>query len=91
LYIPVSRFMVDPFVGVCSLKDPQMVSHEREVKRILKLKVDELLDPAVIKKGDIEINGNLIRTPWFEVEGSKVWGATAMILSELKELLKAIS
>jgi 8-oxo-dGTP pyrophosphatase MutT (NUDIX family) len=92
LHIPVSSFLVHPFVGVCKVKDPQMRNHEREVKTILKLKIVDLLNNNIIRKGTIEVFSNLkIKTPWFDVEGHKVWGATAMILSELKELVKTIS
>lgn len=92
LHIPVSGFLVQPFVGYCKLKNPEMIQHQREVKQILKLELNHLLDDASIEQGTIEISGNLkIKTPWFDVQGYRVWGATAMILSELKELMKTIS
>jgi 8-oxo-dGTP pyrophosphatase MutT (NUDIX family) len=93
LFIPVSSFLVHPFVGICPLKDPVMVHHEREVKTILRLYVGDLLnDKMVVQKGTIELFNNLkIETPWFDVNGYKVWGATAMILSELKQLMRSIA
>lgn len=91
LYIPVSNFLVQPFIGVCKIKDPVMVNQEREVKAILRLKIETLLDSSTVKTGSIAMPDNLnIKAPYFELENNKVWGATAMILSELKEILAAI-
>lgn len=91
LYIPVSSFLVQPVVGICTVKNPVMVNQEREVKTIVRLKLATLMDSATVKQGVIEAAQNMrIQTPYFDVENNKVWGATAMILSELKELLKPI-
>ena len=92
MHIPVSSFLVHPFIGFCTLKDPVMKIHEREVKSLLKLSLPELLNENTVKQGVIDINEQLkIQTPWFDVHGHRVWGATAMILSEVKELLKLTS
>lgn len=91
LFIPVSNFIVYPYLGVCRIKSPVMTIDKREVKTLLKLKVNDLMKEDTIEKGSIELFSNLvIKTPWFNVEGHKVWGATAMILSELKAILKPI-
>lgn len=91
LYIPVSGFLVHPFIGFCKIKNPLMKSHEREVKTILRLDPMDLLNENIVKEGNIEVMNMNIKTPWFDVEGLKVWGATAMILSELKQLIKITS
>lgn len=92
LHISVSGFLVQPFVGFCKTENPLMQIAEREVKTMLKLKVEDLLNESIIESGTFEVvNRYKITTPWFNVEGHKVWGATAMILSELKELIKTIS
>lgn len=92
LFIPVSSFLVHPFIGFCRIKNPIMINQEREVKALVKLPVTALLNDATVKQGEVKVMENMnIKTPWFEVEGLKVWGATAMILSELKVLLKTIS
>jgi hypothetical protein len=92
LYIPVSGFLVQPFVGVCTVKNPAMISQQREVKTILKLGIDTLMQDSSVKSGSIETAEQLaIKTNYFEVESYKVWGATAMILSELKEVMRSIS
>lgn len=92
LHIPVSSFLVHPYVGICKIKDPVMINQEREVKRLIKLPVTDLLDERIVKEGTMKVMETMnIKTPWFEVEELKVWGATAMILSELKQVLKLIS
>lgn len=92
LFIPVSRFLVHPFIGVLPEKEPVMTHQEREVKRILRLYVDDLTSDRIIEEGTVEVLESLkIKTPWFNVNGYRVWGATAMILNELKELIKTIA
>jgi 8-oxo-dGTP pyrophosphatase MutT (NUDIX family) len=92
LYIPVSNFMVQPVVGYCNVKDVFMTKHVREVKHIVKLKLNDLLDERIVKTGSIPLQNNTkLKAPYFEIEGLKVWGATAMILSEFKAVLKTIS
>jgi 8-oxo-dGTP pyrophosphatase MutT (NUDIX family) len=92
MYISVSGFLVHPFIGVCKMKDPVMVNQEREVKKLIKLYVNALMDDSIVKEGSIQVMETMkIKTSWFEVEKLKVWGATAMILSELKEILRLTS
>ena len=91
LFIPVSNFLVHPYIGVSKIKNPLMKNQEREVKTILRVNIHDLLNDNIIKQGSINVGEMKIKTPWFEVENLKVWGATAMILSELKEVMKTIS
>ncbi|MBA3682812.1 MAG: CoA pyrophosphatase [Bacteroidetes bacterium] len=91
LFIPVSSFLVEPYVGVCKIKNPLIVPHEREVKSVLKLSLSQLLDDTIIEEGVVQASEFKIKTPYFLVEGHKIWGATAMMLNELKAVLKAIS
>jgi 8-oxo-dGTP pyrophosphatase MutT (NUDIX family) len=91
LYIPVSNFLVQPVVGYCAEKNVFMTPNVREVKHIVKLYLKDLLNETITKEGDVEVARGLKRkAPYFEIEGLKVWGATAMILSEFKVLLKTI-
>ncbi|MBL7930515.1 MAG: CoA pyrophosphatase [Bacteroidia bacterium] len=92
MYIPVSRFLVHPYLAVCRERNPVMTIQEREVKSIVKLSIDTLLKTETIEKGRIEATHNMVvSAPWFNINGHKVWGATAMILSELKELIRTTS
>ncbi len=87
LFIPVSGFLVEPYVGFCKIKDPIIIPQEREVKSVLKLSLSQLLDNSIIEEGVVQASEYKIKTPYFLVEGNKVWGATAMMLNELKAVL----
>ncbi len=90
LFIPVSKFLVHPVVGVCKIKNTGFKKNEREVKSIVKLYINDLLTENIVKSGFIEVKNDFkIKSPYFEVEGLIVWGATAMILSEFKSLLRS--
>ncbi|MBX3164719.1 MAG: CoA pyrophosphatase [Bacteroidetes bacterium] len=92
LYIPVSNFFVQPFVGFCKTKNPDIIIQQREVKSVLKLSIDTLLDDKLVKTGSVEVVKSLrTETPYFDIQNKIVWGATAMMLNELKEILKIIS
>ncbi len=93
LYIPVSGFLVEPVVGVYTLPNPLFVPHEREVKSIIHLNIGDLMNAESIKQGPVAIdNDNTLKmeAPYFLNGDYKIWGATAMILSELKEVLEPI-
>jgi 8-oxo-dGTP pyrophosphatase MutT (NUDIX family) len=91
LYIPVSKFNVSPFVGYIP-EAPQFRIDENEVAYVIEVSLAALFDDSckivtdVISPG-IKItvkNVHAYRLP----DGNIIWGATAMILSELEILLK---
>jgi len=91
LFIPVSKFLVQPVVGFCGDKNISFKKDKREVKKIVRLFLTDLMNEKINKRGLIEIKmGEEIKAPYFEVEGLSVWGATAMILNEFKFVLKTI-
>jgi 8-oxo-dGTP pyrophosphatase MutT (NUDIX family) len=92
LYIPVSSYMVMPFIGCCSVNEPSFVPQAREVKNILRLYLNDLLDDSLVKRGAVEVEGTnrfSIEAPYFRLGEHKIWGATAMMLNELKTILKS--
>lgn len=89
LYIPTSNFLVSPVVGFLE-RSPDFVPDLSEVSRIVKTDLRELLSPAIRKQTVLEISANrTLHTPYFEIDGEVVWGATAMILSELIAVLES--
>ena len=87
LYIPTSNFLVSPVVGFVSEK-PSFVPEQREVARIIATEVISLFHPEVRKQTQLAVGGGMyLDTPYFAVEEEVVWGATAMILSELIQVL----
>jgi len=92
LYIPVSKYLVRPIVGYCKTPNPDLLKNPREVKHIGKLYLNELTNENIVRTGNITLRDKQkIQAPYFAVQDLKVWGATAMILSEFKTLLKTIS
>jgi 8-oxo-dGTP pyrophosphatase MutT (NUDIX family) len=90
LYIPPSNFWVHPYVGLIE-KTPNLVPQKSEVEKILEINIDEFLDEKSLIKQKLSTSyANNIEVPAFSLNGHVVWGATAMMLSELKELLKEV-
>lgn len=89
LYIPVSNYLVHPFVGIL-LEDTIFRPQPGEVEQILTPPLSLFVDKDQRKVADIPIGPNLSikQAPYFEVDGHFVWGATAMILSEFAALLQ---
>ena len=89
LYIPVSDFWVTAFVGYACCGEPKLHLSEHEVVEILPTRLAEVLDEANIVEEEWELRGTRVMVPFFNLRGYKVWGATAMILSEFASLLRA--
>lgn len=87
LFIPTSNFLVSPVVGFTD-QQPDLIPEEKEVSRIISTELLRLFDPRAKKQKVLELRPNLLLdTPYFEIDGEIVWGATAMILSELIHIL----
>ena len=87
LVISVSKFVVTPFVAYLP-KKPVFKPNYTEVASLIPWKLDKLLLPETVKHTSLEpIKGLKIQTPYFDANGKIVWGATAMILNELKYIL----
>jgi 8-oxo-dGTP pyrophosphatase MutT (NUDIX family) len=90
LYIPPSNFWVYPYVGLLE-NTPRLIAQETEVEKILEVNIDELLDDRNLIQQKLSTSyAENIEVPAFSLNGQVVWGATAMMLSELKELLKEV-
>ncbi|MDA1268202.1 MAG: CoA pyrophosphatase [Bacteroidetes bacterium] len=87
LFIPTSNFLVSPVVGFVQDK-PKFVPEQREVSRIITTEVVSLFHPEIRKQTHLPVGAGMqLETPYFEIDGEMVWGATAMILSELIQVL----
>ncbi|CAM3771539.1 hydrolase, NUDIX family protein [Flavobacterium saliperosum S13] len=90
LYIPPSNFLVSPFLGIVD-DDVTFVPSPYEVKRVLELPLRELLDDRIITKVVMSTSyADNISVPVFNVDKYVVWGATAMMMSELKETIRKV-
>lgn len=86
LHIPVSDYALYPVAAVLDQR-PLLQRAAREVARILEVPLDALQDPARLGRGRRWRDGIEYRIPYFELDGERVWGATAMVLAELLALL----
>lgn len=88
VYIPVSEFLIHPYLGYAESL-PKIVPNAREVKTVLHCSLDELTaDQNRILTKFERSNGVWMKdVPAFVLQEKIVWGATAIILNELKHIL----
>lgn len=90
LYIPPSDFWVHPYVGYLE-KTPQLVPQEEEVEEILEIELEDFLNEKNLVQKKLSTSySEEMEVPAFYLNGHIVWGATAMMLSELKDLLNEV-
>lgn len=91
LYILPSDYEVHPFVAWYQEGTrPIFIPESREVAEIIEVPLRHLLDPATRREEPWQLYGQKIIVPYFAVGEHKVWGATAMMLSELVERLRTV-
>lgn len=88
LYIPVSNYLVHPFVGMMDHL-PDFTLSTNEVKKVLIPELNLFLKHEGNHHFDFTgYDGKIIKAPYFPFDEYKIWGASAMILSELCALIK---
>jgi 8-oxo-dGTP pyrophosphatase MutT (NUDIX family) len=90
LYIPPSNFMVQPYVGVAARR-PDFIPDPVEVASLIEAPLNLFRGSESIARSKIKHSSGLtFDVPSFNIFGHVVWGATAMMLSELLVLLDEI-
>lgn len=88
IYIPASNYKVSPFIAFYD-NIPQFKLNSFEVDKLIEVSLNQILDKSNIFKKKMKLSsGVLVDCPYFYLNGYIVWGATAMILSELCAILK---
>lgn len=91
IYIPPSNFDVQPYLGLYSGKDT-FIKQEREVEALVKVPLIDFLDDSnvISHRLSTSYSTEKIVVPAFKLNGYIVWGATAMMLNEIKALFKQV-
>ncbi len=88
LYIPVSNYLVHPFVGIID-QLPEFILNTAEVKKVLIPELDLFLKHDGMSTFDFtSYDGSIINAPYYSFGDYKIWGASAMMISELCTLIK---
>lgn len=86
LWVIVSNFLVHPVIGIATER-PEFRAEPREVEALIEAPVQRLGDPDVAAVEERLRAGVNVKFPYFEFAGHHVWGATAMMLGEFRELV----
>ena len=90
LYVYASDFMVHPFVGYLDYM-PNYTPQVEEVAGIYEVPLKNLIDPAFKVSRKVRLSeGFHMDAPGYDVEGDFLWGATAMISSELEGIVQEV-
>jgi 8-oxo-dGTP pyrophosphatase MutT (NUDIX family) len=87
--IPVSGYRVTPFIGSV-VQAAAYRAQEAEVMRILIADPDRLADEGPRLTLPHERDGVVHAFPAYDVDGERVWGATALILAEFLEIWRRV-
>lgn len=90
IYIPPSNFWVYPFLGICKSK-PIFKRQESEVEELLPVRLEDLMDNSKIVTHTLSTSyAKNIEVPAFLFGDKIVWGATGMMLNEVKSLVSKV-
>ncbi|MEZ4875891.1 MAG: CoA pyrophosphatase, partial [Flavobacteriaceae bacterium] len=90
VYIPPSNFFVYPFLGMAK-ETPQFLPQDEEVEALVEVPLQEFMNDASRITQTLSTSyAKNIQVPAFQLQGHVVWGATAMMLNEVREILQKV-
>jgi 8-oxo-dGTP pyrophosphatase MutT (NUDIX family) len=89
LYIPPSNFFVQPVIGYMNHK-PDFYPDAREVDKVIEVELAEIINPEIIGRKILNVRGVEINAPFYQIQEHTVWGATAMMISELLTVIQEL-
>ncbi|MBL0288590.1 MAG: hypothetical protein IPQ19_14675 [Bacteroidetes bacterium] len=88
VYVWASNFLVTPFIGILK-REPVYQKNNFEVAEIIEIPISFLLKEDIVKEKPMKSKLNsLLNAPYFDIDGKELWGATAMMISELLEIIR---
>ena len=88
LDIPISNFLVHPFVGYMT-ESPIFCTDPKEVAYLITCPVKTLLGKPILQT-KMTFNDTVFDIPYYNINGEVIWGATPMILREFIEVAKKV-
>lgn len=87
-YIPPSNFLVKVFVGYSALK-PLFITDKKEVQSVVEVNVDDFYDSRNISEKEFYSTSRKLKivAPCYLINNEEIWGATAMMVAELLDIL----
>jgi len=85
VHIPVSGFVIHPFIAILDYL-PVFLPDMNEVEYLIEVPLRILIEPTVFKIKKMELRNTELNVPYFDVQNEVIWGATAMILNEFLDL-----
>jgi 8-oxo-dGTP pyrophosphatase MutT (NUDIX family) len=89
IFIPPSNFEVFPTVAYMPAR-PLFRPNPDEVAGVFSLSLHALLDERIKRAEDWQFQEMRLQVPFYAVGEHKIWGATAIMLSELEHRLRAV-
>ncbi len=89
-YLEISKFSIQPFLAWSDQK-PEFLLNPDEVEELVLFPLSDFIENEIILETELQTLTGILRVKYFPFNDKIVWGATAMILSELIEILKKLS
>lgn len=87
LYVEISRFSIQPFLAWADSK-PEFAVDFGEVEELILFPISDFVAEETIFETELDTVTGPLQVRYYPFKGELIWGATAMILSELIEILK---
>jgi 8-oxo-dGTP pyrophosphatase MutT (NUDIX family) len=87
LYVEVSKFSIHPFLAWMQ-GQPRFTVNADEVEEVILFPIGDFVENEVINETQIKTSIGILDIKYYPLDGKIIWGATAMILSELIDILK---
>jgi 8-oxo-dGTP pyrophosphatase MutT (NUDIX family) len=88
-YIPPSNYCIYPAVGILD-KLPTYKPREKEVAEVIEVPLVHMLDSRNTIREIWKLNNRKVKVPFYLYKNHKIWGATAMVLAELLDVIRSL-